>query len=615
MSLTTWPWGAQNATSEPTDITDSSINTAADASRGTNRTWKIDTLPVLDPAPLARAAQANVAPIDFWKRANSYTCPTGKESGSCWLVLPRSTFDAMASNDAHRLVVESELHTFAVPSLYMYRTAATAQDGDGKAAYLVELRDKRQILKMASINKQYNVKMPAPCPLDDEAEEKLYYFESLDGADDAENPVVWEWQTCLDNIWSNLPSSLRGTTPELSWQPPGRPENLRFIGVSAWDAYFEALAIINASLAFDPITGNFRIFHIAAEQSGTTAALAKIRNRLLFDYQPRITVYASQVPEKVKVFFRRRELYRGIESDTPRQDNWEMSPAYSIEVATGVTGAIAGTVEPVWSEKAANYDSAGDLQNEDELQEIADHITQGVAARARRGLQRGHKQYGGIVTEILPGSEIGRVTWRDYGDRDGMRTELRNSPDDVDHSLEGVPESLVSESRQPPDFARATHPGYPEVMQIVRAYLSSGTIGRAIESGVSDLVPGKIRRYADGEFTELEDCWIRLLDFAEKGAINGRYFIGRLCGTETQGGDHRPVYLACNNKPRLGKTTEAIAKGTTGTVEWYAGTAGSETASGIEFECTNKFADVESGKWVMFDDDSVNHYLIAAECD
>lgn len=66
----------------------------------------------------------------------------------------------------------------------------------------------------------------------------------------------------------------------------------------------------------------------------------------------------------------------------------------------------------------------------------------------------------------------------------------------------------------------------------------------------------------------------------------------------------------------IGKTNAAIGKGTSGTVNIYTGTLGSETASGSTLTAWNRYADVAITKWVRWawNDDSSAFDLAAAEC-
>ena len=64
----------------------------------------------------------------------------------------------------------------------------------------------------------------------------------------------------------------------------------------------------------------------------------------------------------------------------------------------------------------------------------------------------------------------------------------------------------------------------------------------------------------------------------------------------------------------IGKTDGAIDKGSSGTVNVYNGTAGSEADSGSTITAYNPFADVADGKWVAALQINGQWYLIAAEC-
>ena len=65
---------------------------------------------------------------------------------------------------------------------------------------------------------------------------------------------------------------------------------------------------------------------------------------------------------------------------------------------------------------------------------------------------------------------------------------------------------------------------------------------------------------------------------------------------------------------KLGKTTAAWSKGANATVDIYTGTPGSETKTGTQANCINKFANIATGKWVMLASLNGGWYVIAAEC-
>jgi len=64
----------------------------------------------------------------------------------------------------------------------------------------------------------------------------------------------------------------------------------------------------------------------------------------------------------------------------------------------------------------------------------------------------------------------------------------------------------------------------------------------------------------------------------------------------------------------LAKTSAAWTKGTSQTLNLWAGTPGSESQLSDQVVAWNKFATVASGKWVMLARCNSTFYLVAAEC-
>ena len=59
---------------------------------------------VLHAGDAFRAVMEQSTPVDFWQRANSYSCPLGAEPGSAWLLLKRRDLDLLNNNISHSLV-------------------------------------------------------------------------------------------------------------------------------------------------------------------------------------------------------------------------------------------------------------------------------------------------------------------------------------------------------------------------------------------------------------------------------------------------------------------------------------------------------------------------------
>jgi|GEM_PF-7032291 len=94
---------------------------------------------------------------------------------------------------------------------------------------------------------------------------------------------------------------------------------------------------------------------------------------------------------------------------------------------------------------------------------------------------------------------------------------------------------------------------------------------------------------------------------AEAGWEAGDYLVAGLVNEEW-----RPLFRKAARL--LGKTTAAFNKGTTGTVDLYAGAAGSESSTGVSVAAYNRFANIDTGKWGHVSYVGEAWELSAAEC-
>lgn len=516
----------------------------------------ISTRAIVHPGVHYQQALENASPTDFWGRANSYRCPLGAEPGRCWLLLLRSDIENLSKTAYHELIWKSGSAELKIKNLVLADTNCMdlALAGNLKEVHLCEFQDVRATLQKSSINSQYNVRFPAPSATSGDS---LFYTDSTNGG------TAWTWQTLLDDIWGNLPA-VAGTAPTLPHTPDGTPEGFRFIGVSAWAALHEVLRKIHCTTALDPTTvadAKFSYVQLGTVDPDLAETLEDLAGRLMYDYDPVPDLNLAEYPATIRVFFMRREEYHGIEKDTIDSGNWEMAPVVSKDYTTGITGAAAGTVLPVWDDLSALTDSAGTVSNDTALQTRADEIGEDLVDKIESLRDGLHRLYQGIVLTVLPGSEITSVTWRDYGDDWGLVTEIERRP------MPGGLSRYVSEHLQTPDLSRNTHPNYPQTDQIIRADDGSSTTGDALTANASGLYPGFVLRWI-GSYQALEACWIRPLDLepgmspSESTVVSVRQddrLLGRLYGNQTVSSDTRPVYLA-----RIGGsgTTESIACGT-----------------------------------------------------
>ncbi|MEX2176184.1 MAG: hypothetical protein WD872_17615, partial [Pirellulaceae bacterium] len=113
---------------------------------------------VVDPGELYAAHAANGWPTDFYGLANSISCPVGMEPGSAWFLVSRATGGELGVNSTHSLKWVHENGPTTWLNYILHRAVLVGIDGDGKAPYLLEFRDKRQVLRLSSIDKEYNVR-------------------------------------------------------------------------------------------------------------------------------------------------------------------------------------------------------------------------------------------------------------------------------------------------------------------------------------------------------------------------------------------------------------------------------------------------------------------------
>lgn len=532
----------------------------------------ISRQPVLHPGELADSTLFLNTPFDFFERANSYTCPLGPKPGSAWILMLRVVQDRLDVNAFHELRWADGKNLLTIPSLSIVKSSTMnmARRGDGDAARLVEFRDKRHQLGMfSSIDAQYNVRIPAPSTTSGTG---LYYTDSLNSGS------TWTWQTLVTNVWAALPSTA-GTAPTLPYSPDDKPEGFRFIGVNAWEALHVVLEKINCTTAYDPIADTFSYVRLGTTQAGLAAKLAGLTRRLMYDYDPGSDFQLGNMPATVRVFFHRREEAHGWERDTPNASNWEMFPAVSKDRATSIAGALSGSVLAVWDDLPALFNSAGANSNSAALQTRANEIGDNIRDRIDVSEERGRRMYSGLVEDILPGSEVSEVRWRDFGDETGLVTEIVRIPLREGSAFFELKRNVataggfVGEKLQTTDLARATHPLWPRLGQIVQVNDGASADGAEL-TATGGFFPGFVHRWANGAYGNLEACWIRPVDLdpddAEATVIKLRQldrFVGRLSGIETVSSDTRPVYLVRSGAKAADIHDVSADTGTTVTID------------------------------------------------
>ncbi|MFO0899307.1 MAG: hypothetical protein U0836_17930 [Pirellulales bacterium] len=314
--------------------------------------------------------------------------------------------------------------------------------------------------------------------------------------------------------------------------PSTEPQNLKFIGVSAWDALHQVRDKLGVTTRYNPFTDAFDLIALSAAQS--------LPNNQVEFYGEPSTGTACRGPATIRVFFHVSDRDTGQENDTGTTGNAIAAPAYSVDVATGLSGALAGSVLPLWDDLAAVVEHGETSLTAGMITELNTRASQRAAAWLTKnaGL-RNSIIYTGAVN-CLPGPQLKLVLWRDYGlEYGGLLTEIATTTG-LPGAASGEPDGH-DDNFGPPQLSEHGPPNYPDRCQVVK--LTS--IVKADSS--NDLYAGKVTRYISdaegGSFEDYEECFIRFLDPSPSLTVNHR-FVGRLMGLVTSSeAETRPLYL------------------------------------------------------------------------
>jgi len=528
--------------------------------------------------PLARslASYPFADELPLWKRAHSFEFSRGTEPGVGYTVLKRGFLDGLDRNAYHEFTWRNQFETVTIKRVVIVRALSMfGLPDDDKSPMLVEVRDCREIMRRSVVARQYNVVIPAPPASNTE---NRYYPESLSGFS-----TVWTWQGIVGDLWEKLTdgsaAAVNLTLPASSY---GVPENLRFLGVNAWEAVHQVLKRIGCTTAYDPLTDAFSIVRLGNTQDGLGQALDRARSRLRQDFDPPDDFNAGNMPATVSVFFPRRDRWQGIELDTPRNNNWEMYCVSQIDAPTNVSGARGSLAVQgdMWA--LSNRSSPTAVENYSDLQFRATQIAQDVAQNYARRLRQ---VYVGAVSGITLGSEISRIEFRDYQDGIGQITTVEHTrPIPFLDDTDGNGERIEGESFQPLDLGRKSHPIYPDLLQVVEIYHPAESPSQAVTScdhvlpisgtlsgsALSIMIhPGRVRLLRNG-LEVLEPCWITALDCYDQlqgnvGLFNHAVYHGRLSGTAVASAGEYPLYTIRTGTPlALAMALDCIEPGKSG---------------------------------------------------
>lgn len=519
-------------------------------------------LSCLDPGEIYEDCLRQDLPVAWYRKANQYVTTVGPDPARAWILMSRGTINSLNVETSASLAFSDDNlgSTAVIADMYFFRAKCITPGllGDPTAAYLVELVDARHLAKNdyygTPTYAQYNVPAPAGGAL-------TYYQESLN----AGNP--WGWQDILDELWNQEleMTLLLGASPQLpvGFTPDGLPENFRFIGVSAWEAYNSALKRLGCVLVNNPAIGSgdptlqkFQIVQYGAIDLNEAAAEAAFFGRRVLD-EDCIESSIAKVPGALDVAFHKVAQHYGTEATTqPGVGQWSLS-AVHVETILNVSGGVGKGL--VWDDLAAVVDINGNILNQAALtsraqQRAADYERQLGTQGARM-----RRTYMGVVFDprLLPGSQIAGYCLRDRGN--GTYTDVWRFPRTGDDAFsEDTPQNIreLNEWLRSPDFGRATVPNYPPYDQPLRIN-GPGQATGIFDATVQIFNPANLANPLSAE-----NCWVFGLnsDTLETGDV----LLGRINGSFADNGVSRPLYLADQGAGGGGGPASIIVQNTSG---------------------------------------------------
>lgn len=544
--------------------------------------WKFGGFKLLDPAEILDAARRNGTTTEFWGRVNSFRCPRGREPGVGYLLmrgkdLSRTVNDA--SESANRKLINGQLNLntsqkleyfengsstakLTIQKLYVTRALRMTRrprEDDEDGAYLVEVMDKRRILRMS-------VGISAAFP---QSETQINSV----GQQTAPR-FSTTWQQAINTLWQKLPSSLRGTTPTLPYTPVGYPEELIHTSEPYWDFIHDLLEKIACTTVYDPIADTFRIVLIGDTQSGLDESLEGYAKRLIFDYDP-ISPENTNLPYRYNVFFPVRFAYQQFVNTNymPVQHVSKLRTGGS----SGSTLDTSVAIDDLTRSFIKSYGAESSFPLSNGTGDSTDPVTRAneIAARIEAASaslnNRMRRHYGGIITDILPGEQITEVAWRDYGDGSGPQTEILRTP--LTETKPAGEQVAASAFRRPDNSPHL--PWVPSPIAIVTVSGEPDENGLCT-GGVVTVDPDNITSYTS--FPGISPVWVRLPNRDNSGTslewgplVAGGPVMAKFIGyyDPDPGGDdsdERPLYAVADfPKTFLGKVIDADA----GEIEIY----------------------------------------------
>ncbi len=386
--------------------------------------------PCSDPGTLFEHCRENDWPVDFWldRGPNIFVCrlgidkdDKGREPGYGWLLLNGEDLQKLDLNEPHDLTFDIKAEdpepaqSVTLKNLYVVKTTCLTPGvtQDKAATYLLELTDRRALLRMTAINRAYNVKVGG-----------VVMPPSMFKPSANAQPQPWTWQGMLADIWQQL--HILDPLPELPELPKEDPEGFEFYGISAWDALSTVLHKLDWGLVLDPVKDQFRIVALGQSDPLFDQALRKLDTERIWDLEhEHANPVVPHQPGRVKVLF----------LIDPCVDQPGKSPFFEIEVKArdlGINdpGMWQDGVVILHDDLRAGGGSNAEKKSPANEKALKDRARERAAAYYQnlRGFQHPpiDKTYTGIqdAEGIRPSSKVLGICWYDRGGETGYKTEV-----------------------------------------------------------------------------------------------------------------------------------------------------------------------------------------------
>ena len=446
-----------------------------------------------DPASLLATCRDQDLPVDQWLgKANAFTLPRGRESGTGRVLLSAAALGRIDTTLVHPLVFGTL--TFKRIALTRATCVLPTARGAGGNVFLCDLADDRHFLRQRPIDRAYNV--PS-------ADGSGYLAATKDGGS------AWTWATMAADLWDAL--GLAAVAPALPFVPDGTPEGFAFYGGSAWDALCDVLDRLACDPVFDPRDDSWAVVRRGSNEAAARAALEALDAERVWDGYPGETVPGWR-PETVRTLFRR----------VPAPADGA-SPFYFVDTTLGVQpGVRAGTVVTLADDLAARG-ATGTPSNSAALDaRAAERAADWERARSPAKARLGHVYRGtpgkafdllrsaatavavydrgaGLMTEVFagPGPAWGRAAPAPPGGGDGS----------IWIRITGFPDEPAEGEETGDGIADINEYQFEQIRRVFNEDDPPVKVWEAVPSGITDATRGPVRDANGNLYLKIGSVW------------------------------------------------------------------------------------------------------------